>query len=72
MDFGVEEVKKLCRKGELPCKMTDGGHYKIEVYDDVVSRKEHEAVLQELAKYKTIVNTFLSATEVAGILNERK
>ena len=27
--IGVEEVKKLCRKGELKHFMTEGGYYKI-------------------------------------------
>jgi len=45
--LGVEEVKRLCRTGELLCSMTDGGYYKIIVYNDAVPREEYEKVVKE-------------------------
>lgn len=69
----IEDVKRLIREGKLEGEHNkETGYYKVKVYrNEAVSRKEHEATLQELIKYKTIVNTFLSATEVAGIKRER-
>ncbi len=55
VDFGVAEVKRLCRLGQLPCKMTDGGHYKIEVYNDAVPREEYDKVKEENVRLKTII-----------------
>lgn len=53
VDYGVAEVKKLCIKGELPCKMTDGGHYKIEVYDNAVPLEQYEKILQRAERAET-------------------
>lgn len=58
--MGVEEVKRQCRIGAIPHKMTDGGYYKIEVYDDAVPIEQYEKVLQEKEKYKTIAETAFS------------
>lgn len=55
--MGVEEVKRQCRIGTIPCLMTDGGYYKIPVYEDVVPIEQYEKVLQEKERYKTIVDT---------------
>ncbi len=35
--------------------MTDGGHYKIEVYDDVVPREQYDKVKEENVRLKTIL-----------------
>lgn len=67
--MGVEEVKRQCRIGTIPCKMTDGGYYKIEVYDDAVSIEQYEKVLQEKEKYKTIVETIYATAKT--VANER-
>lgn len=41
--LGVEEVKRQCRIGEIKCKRTKGGYYKIPIYDDdVVSKEKYE------------------------------
>ena len=53
--LGVEEVKRLCRIGEIKCKMTEGGHYKIPIYDDAIPKEEYEKLLQENSRLKTIV-----------------
>lgn len=65
----VEDVKRLIKEGKLEGTYNENsGYYKVKVYkNEAVSRAEHESVLKELEKYKTIVKTFLlSATEIVG------
>lgn len=38
--LGVEEVKRQCREGKIKCLRTEGGYYKIPIYDDNVVPKE--------------------------------
>lgn len=57
--LGVEEVKRLCRTGEIKCLRTEKGYYKIPVYDnDVVPRElyeeEHEGRLAAEEKLKIL------------------
>lgn len=40
--MGVEQVKKLCRNGELEHYMTEGGYYKIKVDSNSVSIEKYE------------------------------
>lgn len=41
--LGVEEVKRQCRIGKIKCLRTEGGYYKIPVYDgDMVPRELYE------------------------------
>jgi hypothetical protein len=54
-NLGVEEVKRLCRIGEIKCKMTEGGHYKIPLYDDAVPKEEYEKLMKENSRLRTIV-----------------
>ncbi len=65
----VEDIKRLIREGKLEGHHNkETGYYKVKVYkNEAVSRAEYEEVLQELTKYRTIVKTFLSATEAVGI-----
>lgn len=65
----VEDIKKWIREGELEgFHNKETGYYKVKVYkNEAVSRAEHEAVLQKLAKCEMIINTFLSAVDAAGI-----
>lgn len=67
--MGVEEVKRQCRIGKISCLMTEGGYYKIPVYEDVVPIEQYEKVLQEKEKYKTIIETFYVTAK--PIVNER-
>lgn len=64
--MGVEEVKRQCRIGKINCLMTDGGYYKIPVYDGAVSIEQYEKVLQEKEKYKTIVNTLFATLKTVA------
>lgn len=56
--MGVEEVKRQCRIGEIPCKMTEKGHYKIPIYDDAVPVEEYNKLKDENTKLKTILQQF--------------
>lgn len=40
--MGVEEVKRQCRIGQIPCNMTEGGYYKIPIYDNSVPIEQFE------------------------------
>lgn len=63
--LGVEEVKRLCRLGEIPCKMTEGGYYKIPIYEDAVPKEEHEKVKEENIRLKTIIKQISNAAKQA-------
>lgn len=56
--MGAEEVKRQCRIGEIPCKMTEKGHYKIAIYDDAVPVEEYNKLKDENTKLKTILQQF--------------
>ncbi len=56
--MGAEEVKRQCRIGEIPCKMTEKGHYKIPIYDDAVPIEEYNKLKDENTKLKTILQQF--------------
>ena len=56
--MGAEEVKRQCRIGEIPCKMTEKGHYKIPIYDDAVPVQEYNKLKDENTKLKTILQQF--------------
>jgi len=62
--LGVEEVKRQCRIGKLECLMTEGGHYKILVRQNAVSREEYEKVVRENEKLKTIIQNVNLATSI--------
>ena len=61
--LGVEEVKRLCRIGEIPCKMTEGGYYKIPIYEDSVPIEQYEKVKNENIKLKTILEQIRNTTK---------
>lgn len=52
--IGVEEVKRLCRTGQLKHYRTEGGYYKIAVdNENSVPREEYERVLERAIKAET-------------------
>lgn len=61
--IGVEQVKKLCRNGELEHYMTEGGYYKIRVDSDSVPREKYEEVKSENIRLKTVIETILNAAK---------
>ncbi len=61
--LGVEEVKRLCRLREIPCKMTEGGYYKIEVYNNAVPKEQYEKVKEENIRLKTIIEQIGNTTK---------
>lgn len=54
--MGVEEVKRQCRIGGIPCKMTEGGYYKIPIYEDCVSIEQYQEALKEIERLKEKIN----------------
>lgn len=62
--LGSEEVKRQCRIGKIECFMTEGGHYKILVRQNAVSREEYEKVVRENEKLKTIIQSVNLATSI--------
>ena len=61
--IGVEQVKKLCRNGELDHYMTEGGYYKIRVDSDSVPIEKYEKVKEENTRLKTILETILNTAK---------
>ena len=61
--IGVEQVKKLCRNGELEHYMTEGGYYKIKVDSNSVPIEKYRAVEEENIKLKTILETIISTAK---------
>ncbi|MCI8470354.1 MAG: hypothetical protein HFJ35_02520 [Clostridia bacterium] len=56
--IGIEEIKRLCRIGRIPCEMTKKGYYKIKVYkDNCVSREEYDRVIKENNELKQLLKT---------------
>ena len=61
--IGVEQVKKLCRNGELEHYMIEGGYYKIRVDSDSVPIEKYERVKEENTRLKTILETILNTAK---------
>ena len=61
--LGVEEVKRLCRSGEIKCLRTEGGYYKIPIYEDSVSIEEYEKAKEEITKLKTTIENILATAK---------
>lgn len=61
--IGVEQVKKLCRSGELEHYMTEGGYYKIKVDSDSVPIEKYKKVEEENIRLKTILETILNTAK---------
>lgn len=61
--IGVEEVKKLCKRGELKHYMTEGGYYKIAVDDDSVPIEKYQEIKDENLRLKTILETILNTAK---------
>ncbi len=50
---GVEEVKRQCRIGAIHCLMTEGGYYKIPVYEDAVPKEQYEKLQNKYIELET-------------------
>lgn len=54
----IEDVKRLCNIGKIPCEKSPGGYYRIKVYkNEAVSREKYEEMKTELEKYKTVLES---------------
>ena len=64
-NIGVEEIKRLCRIGRIPCEMTENGHYKIKVYkDNCVSKEEYDRVVKENIELKALLKNINNLTQI--------
>ena len=61
--MGVEQVKKLCRSGELEHYMTEGGYYKIKVDSESVPIEKYIEIKQENSRLKTLLETILNTAK---------
>ena len=61
--MGVEEVKRQCRLGKIPCNMTEKGYYKIPIYEDVVPVEKYNEVKEENIRLKTIIKAVIDTTK---------
>lgn len=59
-NLGVEEVKRLCRTGEIKCLRTEKGYYKIPVYQDSVPMEEHLKLKEENIKLKMAISSMVN------------
>ena len=55
-----DTVKKMIYEGKLESIKTDGGHLKIRVGGDTVSREQYEKIYGEYIKLKTILENVQS------------
>lgn len=63
--LGIEEVKKLCRTGRLPCERSEGGYFHIKVYkDDCVDRKEFDRIVKENIELKALLKNINQLTQL--------
>ena len=58
--LGVEEVKRLCRIGEIKCLRTEKGYYKIPVYQDSVPIEEHQKLKEENIRLKMAISSMVN------------
>lgn len=58
--LGVEEVKRLCRTGEIKCLRTEKGYYKIPVYQDSVPIEEYQKIKEENVRLKTTISSMIN------------
>lgn len=61
--LGPEEVKRLCRLGEIACKRTEKGYYKIPIYEDSVPIEQYQKIKDENVRLKTIIETIMNTAK---------
>jgi hypothetical protein len=62
--LGVEEVKRLCRIGELDHFRTEKGYYKIKIYKNNINSDQYEKILKENIELKTKLSSLKRILEV--------
>lgn len=58
--LGVEEVKHMVKRGFLKGDVTEGGHYKIEVWENSIPIEQYQELLKENLELKTKLDTIRS------------
>ena len=64
----TETVKQMIHSGELKAVLTDGGHYKIRINGDTVSREDYEREKEKRIQAETKLENIL---KIIGVTNER-
>ena len=62
-----DTVKKMIYEGKLESIKTDGGHIKIRVGGDTISREQYEKIYGEYIKLKTILENVQSLLGINNI-----
>ena len=62
--LGVERIKELCNSGKIPYELTDGGHYKIKVYEDAVPVEKYKELEQKYNKLEAVIQTIYVASSI--------
>lgn len=62
--LGVQEVKRLCNIGDIPCSRTETGRYKIPIYKDGINKEQYEKVISENAELKSTLSSLRKILEV--------
>lgn len=62
--LGVEEIKYQINIGNIEGFKTEGGHYKVVIRNNAVSKEEHEKVVRENAALKEILRTINIASNI--------
>lgn len=62
--MGPEEVKRLCRIGKIPCMMTEGGYYKIPIYDDAVPIEKYRELEKRCDQLEAVMQTINTASKI--------
>lgn len=67
---GFKEVKRMIKNNELEYKQTDGGHFKIKVGGDTVSREMYEQEKEKRIKAEEKLNLLKKILEEEKKTNE--
>lgn len=63
--LGVQEVKRLCNIGDIPCSRTESGRYKIPIFKNGITKEQYEVVKNENIKLKNTLNNLKKILEVS-------
>lgn len=63
--LGVQEVKRLCNIGDIPCSRTETGRYKIPVYKNGITKEQYEKLQTKYTELKNTLNNIRKMLEVS-------
>lgn len=62
--LGVERIKELCNSGKIPYELTEGGHYKIKVYEDAVPIEQYKELERKYNQLEAAIQTIHVASSI--------